>query len=306
MGICRHCKSEFADNRPNKIYCNMDCYVADPARRERIIKRNKAEAEKKRVDVSCLNCGHEFREKQSRKSKFCNRRCYREYFDSRFDRNIASSYSIDEFQNYDEFLLQSELPCPIKDCNWHGKNLGSHVNFSHGITARDFKKLCGFNLSTGLVTMETSEKISDRPHLKNMKLPDDLDRSSFERRDYYSKESVEHSKKTAATRLIKLDEIKKDCSVCGKHFTAKPNLCGGSNYKYCSAECRQISQNNKKGQKKTEARCGSCGTEFLAGYEQILRLEKGKPVFCSTRCRQINNSNRALNPHNKGEIMLRK
>lgn len=76
----------------------------------------------------------------------------------RFDRYINSNVKIPLLNNFDEFLMQEILPCPIDGCGWIGKQLTLHMNFEHGIKKEEFKKIAGFNRKTAVVSSLTLNK----------------------------------------------------------------------------------------------------------------------------------------------------
>lgn len=211
--------------------------------------------------------------------------------DERFDRAILSNYEIEDFQNFDEFLLQKELKCPIVGCCWHGVNLGQHVNFTHGILARDFKKMCGFNVGTGLVTTELSETIASRPHLKTA-FDDNradvqmaLEKANEARGNYTSKESQIHRKEAAILRSATQRKIKKTCQNCG---------CGYLNSSKKSRFCVTCEKKLWMDLKTGEANCPQCGVHFVTNYYQSLRTKRGLQVYCNIQCRQKANARKRI------------
>lgn len=295
QGQCPTCKCSFESKR-RKIYCSMKCYIgteefkerlrgqADYARKRAILIRTGKE-EQESVFISCLHCGKEKALKPSRGSeKFCSRTCYRKYMTERFDRWIASPQSIALPQAYDEFLTQEYLPCLIEGCEWTGLNLGQHLNFTHGITAREFKRAAGFNLGTGLCTPATSKMLSERPHLAL------FDGSHFKydtpplTRNYSSLEGKEHFAKSIALNKGKIMG-QLTCLECGKIDNI---IYGAFSKRFCSVRCREKSR-TKNRKINSPHNCYECSSSFIPSYYQNLRILKGYKVFCNTHCRQKNN-----------------
>ncbi len=167
---CAHCGKDFR-SREERRYCSVRCYVTSPEAKARFTEAGKkAQAERlgRPVGVmtewTCLHCGDKRlvnREKDKGK-RFCRQTCYRAYMAERFDRYIANPETIALPQCYDDFLDREELPCLVEGCTWVGKHLSSHANLAHGIPADQFKKMAGFNKTTGLVSKDVSEVMSRR------------------------------------------------------------------------------------------------------------------------------------------------
>ena len=299
-GVCATCSKTFLSVHRDRKYCTLRCYLSNPETQARLrtnlVKANAASVLKQtgrevmpRVEVTCLNCGVKQMRKYSDVNKrsgrkYCNSRCYREYMAKRFDRWMAAPQTIALPQGYDEFLTQNELPCLIEGCTWVGQNLGNHVNFSHGISAREFKRAAGFNVGSGLCTPAVSEILSSRPHLGNPPsaagLANLVPRAV---RNYRSLEGQEHSHKAYA--LINASPSTaptKTCRACGKDFQPVPM---GHGAKFCTFECRDqwYAKNNQA--YRAWLTCGKCGQNFQGKRNQELRSECGLPVFCSHRCR---------------------
>lgn len=282
MKKCLGCDKDIP-YQAKKTFCTHKCYVKSDKFKEDKEKRER-EADKERVDVTCLNCGNSWREKKSRKSKYCNSHCYREYMAKRFDRCVITKDEVGDFQNFDEFLTADELYCPIDGCSWFGKNLGFHVNMSHGITARDFKIMCGFNIGTGLVTKDVSQEIASRQHLaeaikkasslKPKKTP--ANTHGF-KRDYLSEEGKEHRIKSKASNAPLSKNI--ICVECKKESKVRNGA------KFCSRKCGIDFHNKKNRQKSLECACSYCNSLFLATKQQYKRNLEGMPVTCSIKCR---------------------
>lgn len=157
-GVCQNCGAPFVSKKPGKKFCTHKCFIASPLHAEQCEKRRAY------VDRCCRQCGktEKILPNIARQRKgFCSRACYRKYFAERFDRFVASPESIALPQNFDEFLSQPKLSCPFDGCEWKGKFLGLHVNVAHGVRIADFKRLAGFNKSTGLCTSDISGRHSN-------------------------------------------------------------------------------------------------------------------------------------------------
>lgn len=281
-GNCKECGKAFESKHP-KIYCSMECFAHSDDMKLHLAANN--EKKKNEVAVKCLHCSKAFVEKASRKSKFCSRFCYRSYLAERFDRWIASPENIENLQNYDEFLLQEKLPCLIDGCDWEGKNLSMHLNFHHGITAGEFKKLAGFNKKTGLVSPSLSEHLSNREHLQDKELMAHR-MLAFKYRGEPTerelrKEGREHHKKS---RILSGPGPSRTCGCCGKTFT-QTTVFGLA--KYCSPKCQQETHIAKNAAKKHDMTCGHCKKHFFGNRYQQIRVERELPVFCSFKCRGI-------------------
>lgn len=283
-GNCKNCGKAFESKHP-KIFCSMDCFSHSDDMLLHLRKQN--EKKLNNVVSSCRNCSKEFTSKASRKSKFCSKHCYRSYMAERFDRWIASPENIEAMQNYDEFLLKESLPCLVEGCEWEGKNLSLHLNFHHGITAQEFKKLAGFNKTTGLVSPGLSEHLSNREHLQDKELL--AHRMSMIRAPFggnrdgadVRKEAKEHYKKS---RLAYGPGPARKCENCGSTFT-QTTVFGRA--KYCSIKCQGEPRKEKNAEKKHEMRCEHCKTSFLGNQAQQNRVDLGLPVFCSFKCRGV-------------------
>lgn len=209
--ICQNpaCGKTFPSKKPDRKYCTLKCYASTPefkARRDEHLK--KARANRKPVSksgnmVACPHCGREnhFTPNEIKRGRrFCNREHYRAYMAGRFDRAIATPVSFKDMQGFDEFLSQEKLPCLIEGCNWVGDNLALHVNQAHGISADAFKRMAGFNLSTGLVSTKMHTLLVERgncgtPRALNQKLA-----VASRKFDYVSNERKEHAQKAAHLR----------------------------------------------------------------------------------------------------------
>lgn len=258
-GPCQHCGKMFASRR-NAEFCNISCYtsskrfidVMESARKKALSLESReklALALRTGGMVPCLNCQTEFYRKKSlssgiRRRLFCSHPCYRAYLAARYDRWIANPQTMSLPQAYDEFLDRHELNCLVEGCDWRGVHLSNHVNIAHGITAREFKRAAGFNLSTGLVGSEMARRLSERAKVGVAAVGWNLDEAArrlsketqaapdFIR--YQSLEGAEHRAKAGLfTRLLAGPTRK--CAGCGEDFTQSTPM-GRS--KYCSVPCR--------------------------------------------------------------------
>lgn len=218
--ICEGCGNEFRSYYAKK-FCSNSCYVSTPYHAALMDEHRRMSAEARgvvigeRVKKKCPNCG---KEKEflvcdhKRGRRFCSRLCSREWYSKRYDRWVAEPKDATIPSNYDEFLAQNELPCLIVGCDWVGRSLGYHVNKEHGITADEFKKMCGFNKTTGLVCPELSRELSERT------VGDPTINEKVERPKNYDRytrrlEAKEHWLKA---RLVNMRPIK--CISCGDYF----------------------------------------------------------------------------------------
>lgn len=279
-GPCPTCGNMFKSKDRKKVYCNMDCYVVSEqyvAMRNANLEQLNPNHGKSRV---CHGCGGEFA--RSNKRKYCTNACRRRYFADRFDRWIANPESVALPQNFDEFLSRNVLPCPVDGCGWEGEFLGAHVNHAHGIFAREFKKLCGFNLSTGLVGEDLAKHFAERTLQRIvdgslMRGCPDVIRDPASRDSYKSLEGKEHAKKARA-ELPKVSGKFLHCRECGvdvpQPYTGKTM--------YCSTSCRSKWYTK---QNVEECQCAFCGNKFVGTRGQTLRHKKGLPVCCGIDCR---------------------
>jgi hypothetical protein len=201
-GPCQTCGKMF-QSRKAKIFCSMKCYTTSDKFREMIREvheRLKAKPRKPptMVEKTCMECGTGFSVLQRSKAKrFCTRLCYRRYMEKRFDRFIANPEEIALPQCYDEFLSQPVLHCLVKDCGWMGHALSNHMNYTHGIRARDFKKAAGFNLNSGIVSATMQEHLSGREYLGGVAVYT-YPQCAGVRTSYKSLEGREHAQKAQA------------------------------------------------------------------------------------------------------------
>ena len=228
-GICQECASPFESKYPDRKFCTMTCYVASSQFKEHVENNlNRIPA----IYRPCMMCGKENKDSK----KFCNQRCYRSYMAGRFDRWVAAPQGIALPQGYDEFLDQIELHCLIDGCEWKGNALSNHVNFAHGIPAKEFKRAAGFNLKSGLVSADMAENLSNRAHIyehQNL-CPAEYKPPS----GYKSLEGKEHSLKSRAISESFTIQ-KRNCDGCGAEYQPKP---GGFNSRFHSIDCREATR----------------------------------------------------------------
>jgi hypothetical protein len=158
--------------------------------------------------AKCLKCGKEFHARESERKKYCNEICRRQYMAERFDRWIASPETIALPQNYDEFLTQEKLPCLVDGCNFEGHKLSLHMNLTHGVTEREFKKLAGFNLSSGITSLPLKKR-----NMKNGGGKGSKKRISkfrvLSRKFFRTMKKLKQHRETWKNKGVGLDEIKK-------------------------------------------------------------------------------------------------
>ena len=304
---CKNCGVLFF-SRYKKAYCTLKCYISSNDFKERTLKQAKemtiANRKKsgysdptKKFVVKCRNCGADIVTKKAHPKTYCNNVCRREYFNSRFDRYIANPETIALPQNYDEFLDRHILPCLIDGCDWEGKNLSNHMNFSHGIPAEKFKEIAGFNDGTGVISKDTALKLSKRLQMWTKENPpisafhSGRTASIGKRATAPRLEGKEHHQKSHALLKHIDPETYLLCKWCGvkvqqKYFGKKL---------YCSTQCR--SKYYRAGKKTHDIICTQCGKVYKGDIRQSRRQAKGLVVACSIVCRQKLNSNRGVNPH---------
>lgn len=297
QGPCPTCGMMFQSRGP-KTFCCLACYVASPmfketqrlrtARAAEVNALRKGNNPKDGKMVPCLECGTDVYRKPSEigKRRYCSTSCYRKYMAKRFDRFIANPERIALPQNYDEFLTGNLLNCIVEGCDWKGHCLTLHINQAHGITARQFKQMAGFNLTSGIVSQPMREALEAR-NLRGVALPeythDRLPPQPKER--YISRERIEHAQKTHALRLAEYGgEINRLCRGCGKSF-AQTTPFGRA--VYCSIPCRDVHYAaHITNAKNKDVVCDCCGMPFKGTRAQELRHQRGLPVACCFECRQ--------------------
>lgn len=293
-GPCPVCGQMFA-SRYAKVHCSMKCYISTPAFKARVAAmapRGLAAALGRvpppQTKYKCLHCEVEWLGKASSKRRFCSRDHYRAYMRDRFDRWIASPQSIALPQNYDEFLLQSELPCLVEGCGWVGASLSMHMNLAHGVPADEFKRAAGFNLSSGIVGAGYRTALQERPHLQFVTFGGHHYRYTGVNNPtgYKSHEAREHQSKARALNHAVGDFPKRVCRQCGVEFSQS------STYglaKFCAIACREAWHKANR-PACADRQCSGCGITFSANRPQQLRSARGLPVFCSFRCRGLANA----------------
>jgi hypothetical protein len=297
-GPCPTCESMFESKKAKK-FCSMKCYLSSPeyktnmrsgALASRSARLSLPEHERYNREVRCcLECGTEFTVIPSRTKKFCCSACYRTYMAKRFDRWIASPQRIALPQAYDEFLTLDELPCLVDGCNWSGKHLSGHMNWAHGVVAREFKRAAGFNLHTGVVCLPLHKALVDRAvdygALGTAALElIDRDKPVKRTRDYHSLERKEHAVKTRA--LLQTGPIR-ICEKCAVKFVQSTPF---GRAKFCSTDCRNRLYARRNAAKIYALNCGQCGKFFKGTKQQMMRAKSGSDVCCSLKCRGHRNS----------------
>lgn len=245
-GPCPTCGQKFG-SKYKKKYCSLKCYTSSPDVLRRLEKYNR---EKKIPPTACPNCGVD----TPRKKKYCSDRCRREFFAARFDRWIANPEQVALPQNYDEFLLKQELPCPVEGCDWCGHNLSFHANTVHGVPASDFKALLGFNQTSGLISAPLHVKLSEvhkemyesggKPQIVPF-LQDHAKKGCVPPPHRYpvSIEAKEHWQKAYAVFCASAPLKLKLCCGCGRAAVRQPPI---GRKKYCSVACRTEFYRKKK------------------------------------------------------------
>lgn len=248
-GPCLECSKMYPTKKTDRQYCSMSCYTKSDAFKKRLQKSSikGREASKlnwdEKMKAKCSYCEEVFRSPRSRDNKkglqaFCSSLCYRKYKAELFDIWTANPQQIGSITNYDEFLTgDSLLSCPIDSCEWEGKHLSVHVVNHHGLLARDFKKLAGFNITSGLVCEDTHKKLCDRP-LAGTALKGDI-LSIYKKRNpifggYISEERRQSCKKTIAM-LSQENGPDRVCAGCGVTFQQASYF---GRQKYCAIKCR--------------------------------------------------------------------
>lgn len=294
-GPCKNCGAMFK-SRGTKVrhYCSMRCYVTSDECKTRLKmigeKGTKTAvarwAEWKPTTINCLNCKKEVRVKPGDKRKYCGSTCYRTYMAGRFDRFVAAPENIALPNNYDEFLTKDVLPCLIDGCGWSGAHLSLHMNQAHGITAAQFKKLAGFNLSSGIISKPLHEALCERDRqgvaipvngfFNNGKAPPQP------KERYLSLEAREHAMKARALALEGNTGPVRACLGCGVNFT-QSTIFGRA--KFHSIECRDDFYARKIQKEKHELSCVVCGNGFSGSRQQWRSANAGSPVVCGAACR---------------------
>lgn len=291
-GICKVCGLKFMSRTRGKIYCSMSCHNKDPDALARLRQYN--EVKKVVVNNKCLNCGKDMAQVQGRKPsqlkrmKFCSDTCRRTYFADRFDRWMANPETLALPQCYDEFLLKEELPCLVAGCDWVGRNLGMHVNRTHGVTSASLKELAGFNRRTGLVTRELHEKLSEKAIRQGIgclgaSRPDPRTLKKGASRRLEAKEHI------AKVRAIESANWSRQgvCAQCGGPM---PIGYSGRTRRFCSVKCRSLAHSLTK----FRLVCDWCGKEFMGTrFQKNNHCLHNRPTACSNKCKgEMNMKNR--------------
>jgi len=292
-GPCKVCGAMFKVRGTRaRQFCSMRCYISSDE-----FKKNRLEASAKGTAASaarwsdwepltipCIECGTVFRAKPVDRRKYCSSMCYRKYMAKRFDRYIANPEKIALPQAYDEFLTKDTLHCLIEGCDWSGNHLSLHMNQAHGISARQFKKLAGFNLSSGIVSKPLHEALCERPIQGNAAslVGTFKDRPMQPKERYISAEAREHSMKTRALIIGSETGPVRTCLGCNKKFTQRSPF---GKAKFHSIECRDAYYALKLQTERHELSCVICGSIFSGSRQQYRRAQAGSPVVCGTICR---------------------
>lgn len=329
---CKKCGEKFRTRDKDKMYCNLKCYTSSDQFKAMQLENGKKYAESRTgrpmgqlVEWTCLQCAvtKEVSARYSQR-KFCGKSCYRAYMADRFDRFIANPESVSLPQCYDEFLDREELPCLIEGCDWVGKFLSTHVNYSHGITAEKFKEMAGFNRKTGLVSKDVSTAMSERMKVRAANGIDGA--SSFatngirhitkpgqirlEGREHIAKsfslgtkdklragleaykknnpgwkdEIGQKRKKEIADRSGAFARVECKCTICGSGFQGTIAQ-SRSDVAICSNVCKSRWYREQWTEKRDwQLSCFYCKKDFMGSYTQNKSCQNGKNVFCSKEC----------------------
>lgn len=301
-GRCLECDVLFRSYKKDAKFCSIACYNKSPQMKETRRLSNEKKSKKARIEAGlspgerpskrCLECDEKFYVKPYayKTKKYCSQVCYRAYMAKRFDRWIADPQGIALPQCYDEFLIKEELPCLVEGCDWIGENLGNHVNFTHGITASEFKEMVGFNNSTGLVTPRLFKMFSERA--KKTIAKHGVNAAFLEKAGSYTGgaeeqrlEAKEHAAKSRAICHAEYDWSSAPILSCRQCQKDTPQGPYGSPRLYCSIACRTAYERDRR----FDLSCNHCGLEFLGTRSQTVRVRKGFPVFCSNSCKGARN-----------------
>jgi ssDNA-binding Zn-finger/Zn-ribbon topoisomerase 1 len=256
------------------------------------------------------------------RKRFCSKACGRAYLSKRFDRFIANPEIIPLPQNYDEFLDKQCLPCLIADCEWEGHQLSTHMNMVHGVTARQFKKLAGFNNGTGVVSRELHLRLRDlrkgtgnpnilpwegfpppaprapaRPETKQRRSKllllqsDEISIRSTALMKKRMDDPVERQR--AAERLNRVYQqaistwVFAPCKRCKVLFPTHVAPYGAKRCPSCKIIRQQEKNATWRRKSDTLTACAACGQHFLGRRRWQSPSEAGKPHYCSAECRRI-------------------
>lgn len=320
-GKCKMCGETFKSSKERKYFCRQECYTKSKQCALELRKRRAKELGIKLpkyprqafAEMKCAQCHRIFFVKPSRigKELCCRKMCRRKYFAARFDRWVASPETLALPQNYDEFLTQDIMGCLVESCQWGGHNLSLHMNLKHGVPPDEFKKIAGFNFSSGIVSAPLHEKLSElairrgldprkswerkhahRPDTKSVSArhhsgrdttasddsevrpadaPKTPNRVAWSRRTKH--ESLECAEHKRKSRTIRAFERLRAVKPCA--VCKKKDAVGRSTC--CSPKCYRV-------MKKKIMVCANCNVEFHAGPRPLTRALSGKPIFHSKSC----------------------
>lgn len=314
---CPTCGMPFQSRSP-KRFCSLSCYTTSEEFLARVRAQSlKANAASQRargfepslgVTAKCLECNKDIHVKPSqRKHRYCSRVCYRKYLAKRFDRFIANPERIALPQNYDEFLTGELLNCLVDGCFWKGHTLSQHMNLTHGVPAQQFKRMAGFNLSSGIVSVSLQQSLSERAiaqggaeHMASFRgdaiVASKKAQQEEGRTIYRSREASEHWKK--GRLLTTVTPVGRVCKGCGREFAQ--NMPFGRAL-FCGKDCRAVSYSKQASIKQFPLVCDVCGGPFEGTADQKRRAAKALPVMCSMECRQRRAGRLARGTWIKGE-----
>ena len=296
-GPCPTCGGMFKSRgTAKKLFCDMKCYIASPGFKKMIAENCLNNAAKATGNTpegytptykNCIECGTEFKTKPSSNSKYCSKMCYRKYMTKRFDRWIASPQKIALPQAFDEFLTSDVLPCLVEGCDWKGHHLSGHMNQTHGVTARNFKKLAGFNLGSGIVSAPLHAALCERDivgvAIDGSRFHGYLSGVEQKRTQYKSLEGKEHRAKTNSLKNETEEKPLRVCTGCGVEFRQS---CHFGRKLFHSIECRDVyyKTHRKPIPRKNKLSCVVCGSGFFGTNKQQKNANNGIGVCCSYRC----------------------
>lgn len=290
MTTCDGCGVKF-QSKDAKRFCSLPCYRTSEAGKE-VIKSNREVwlAKHPQEQRSCINCGKTMTLPCARASgsftnvngkkrwrppkRFCSGPCKREWFSNRFDRWVANPEKLCLPQCFDEFLSKDELPCLVDGCAWSGKNLTTHMVNFHGVPRNEFKKIAGFNKTTGVVAQPTAKLLAEANANKgNLRINEYSDINKIQQpRGRISLEAREHHAKALTFR------DSSNAVAASKEWRERnPGLT--SEYGQRGLDVR-----NRKSAMETQT-CLWCFSEFQRPVWQ-------NTVTCSPECRRKRNSER--------------
>lgn len=183
-GPCQNCGVKFRSHS-KRLYCSIECYKDSPdylAALEDLQKTGFMEPPTVITGTRpCIQCAQQFRPEggkvgPGRTGMFCSRGCRQRFDALRFDRWFANPVILSVIKGYDEFLAgKANLSCPFPECSWQGNNLSSHVNWFHGVPTVEFKRACGFTMSTGLVSHPLRRILSQTRKFHQQENPPNMD-----------------------------------------------------------------------------------------------------------------------------------